>query len=585
LSEGRPELAPEAALLCSALEALSREADALGFEGLAGEARRAAEPLEAGEIRVVVLGQFKRGKSSVLNALLGRAILPTGVVPLTTVPTFLRTGRPARATVRFADGREADVDLEALDSYVTERGNPGNEKGVDRVEVTVPARHLGDGLVLVDTPGIGSAERGATGRAFGFLPRVDAGLVVLSADPPIGELELELVKSAARLTPHLFFVFNKIDLHPEESWREALDYCRLRLAEALDLRAGDLTLFPLSARRALDGAEEGQDGSSDGDRLEDLGRMLRHLGAERGEEIARDVATRRLSRLAAEGLGLVDLEEAALRTPAEELEQRMATLRDRMLELDHFLDEMPALSRSAAERAVAVAGRSLEAHGESLVPELAARIEHRAQEAGRGNRALAREVREVASDLVSREFDAWQEEEGRRISETFRADLGRLAGRLDEELAGVRKWVAERFAIELPPLVPARELAESRDFYYRVEGISQHRMLDAPRFWLPRPLFRRWLARRAERLGREDVMRNAGRLRGDLQYRYHDTARAFSAQLVEHARTARASLQGALGRALEQRRRGERETGAQIERLHAARSRMRDLSKLASAVP
>ena len=192
----------------------------------------------------MVLGQFKRGKSSVVNALLGRDVLPTGVVPLTTVPTFLRTGRPAKATIRFEDGRDEEVAPESLDVYVTERGNPGNEKGVERVEVTCPARHLIDGLVLVDTPGVGSAERDATERAFGFLPRVDAGLVVLSADPPIGELELELVRRTAELTPHLFFAFNKVDLHPEGAWREALDYCRRRLADALGRSPGDLPFFP-----------------------------------------------------------------------------------------------------------------------------------------------------------------------------------------------------------------------------------------------------------------------------------------------------------------------------------------------------
>jgi GTP-binding protein EngB required for normal cell division len=583
LSDRIETVDPAVAALHRSLEEVAALADERGFGELAGEARRAAEPLEAGEIRIVVLGQFKRGKSSVLNALLGREILPTGVVPLTTVPTFLRTGRPARTIIRYSDGREEEVSPEELDAYVTERGNPGNEKKVERVEITCPARHLVDGIVLVDTPGIGSAERDATERAFGFLPRVDAGLVVLSADPPIGEMELELVRRTAELTPHLFFVFNKVDLHPEESWREALDYCRRRLAEALGRDPRELAFFPLSARQALETGAEQREGSRARKGLEALGRMLRELGQERGEEIARDVASRRLGRLAAEGLGLLDLEEAALRTPLAELEERMAALRGRARELDHYLDEVPALCRSAAERAVEAAGRSLYRRAGSLAPALAAEIRSRAGEARLSNRALADDVRRMAGGFVAREFDAWQQEEGRQLSGTFRADLARLAGRLDEELVGVRTWVAEQFGIELPHLVPARELTESRDFYYRVEGVSQHRMLDAPRFWLPRPLFRRWLARRADRLAREDVDRNAGRLRGDLQYRYQDTARAFASDLREHARAARASLEGALERALDSRRTGEEETRAEIERLDAARLRLRELQASAGS--
>jgi len=400
-----------------------------------------------------------------------RSILPTGVVPLTTVPTFLRTGPSTSVTIRYVDGSEAAVRPGSLKAYVTERENPGNEKGVERVEVTCPARHLADGLVLVDTPGIGSAEKEATERAFGFLPRVDAGLVVLSADPPIGELELKLVGRTAELTPHLFFVFNKVDLHPEETWREAMDYSRQRVARALDREAEDLPFFAVSARRALE-AVEGEGETDEAAGLDALGEMLRDLGGRRAEEVARDVASRRLERLAAEGLGLLDLEEAALRTPMAELEERAAAVRQRRGGLDHYLEEVPALARSAAERAVEAAGRSLYRTASGAAPDLAAEIRAEVGKGGAGNRALTDGVRDLAARFVQERFDAWQEEDGRRIAELFRSDLARLAGRLDEELAGVREWVAEQFGIDLPEHVPARQLAESRDFYYRVEGVS-----------------------------------------------------------------------------------------------------------------
>jgi hypothetical protein len=289
-----------------------------------------------------------------------------------------------------------------------------------------------------------------------------------------------------------------------------------------------------------------------------------------------------LARLVAEGLGLLELEAAALRTPLAELEARTAALREHARELDHLLEEVPALCRSAADRATEAAGRSLYEVARAAAPELAEVIRRRAREGECSNRALADEVRSLVAALVARRFDAWQEEEGRRTAESFGADLGRVASRLDEELAGVREWVAERFGIELPDLPPARELAGSRDFYYRVEGVSQYRMLDQPRFWLPRPLFRRWLGGRAEELAAGDLERNAGRLRGDLQYRFHDTARAFAADLLDHARSARSSLEGALARAVEKGRAGERDAEAEVERLRATRDRLRALRSAAA---
>jgi hypothetical protein len=83
----------------------------------------------------VVAGQFKRGKSSLINALLGAPVLPTGVVPLTSIVTILQNGSSARVRIHFKDGNDIEVAPEALSRYVTERGNPRNEKRIDPVVV------------------------------------------------------------------------------------------------------------------------------------------------------------------------------------------------------------------------------------------------------------------------------------------------------------------------------------------------------------------------------------------------------------------------------------------------------------------
>src|SRR5579875_3768387 len=83
-----------------------------------------ADRLAGRRLRVIVAGEAKRGKSTLVNALLGRDVLPSGVTPLTALATTVRHGAPERADVTYADGRTGSFPLAALDDLVTEQGNP-----------------------------------------------------------------------------------------------------------------------------------------------------------------------------------------------------------------------------------------------------------------------------------------------------------------------------------------------------------------------------------------------------------------------------------------------------------------------------
>src|SRR5262249_19123306 len=150
--------------------------------------------LTAEQFNLVVLGQFKRGKSTLINALLGADLLPTAVVPLTSIVTILRYGPEPGAVVRFLDGRTQEVEVASLAGFVTETENPNNIKGVAQVEVAFPAAVLMDGARLVDTPVVGSVFATNTGATYDYLPEADAAIVVLAADQPISQAELEFLQ-------------------------------------------------------------------------------------------------------------------------------------------------------------------------------------------------------------------------------------------------------------------------------------------------------------------------------------------------------------------------------------------------------
>jgi GTPase SAR1 family protein len=113
------------------------------------------EKIETNTFNLVVVGQFKRGKTSLINALLGADILPVAVVPLTSIVTIMKYGEALRIMVHFNDGRVAEIKPESLPEYVTEKGNPKNAKDVSEVVITYPSPYLRGGVQIIDTPGAG----------------------------------------------------------------------------------------------------------------------------------------------------------------------------------------------------------------------------------------------------------------------------------------------------------------------------------------------------------------------------------------------------------------------------------------------
>jgi small GTP-binding protein len=188
--------------------------------------------------QLAVLGQFKRGKSTLLNALLRADVLPVGVVPVTAIPTFLEAGVTPVLCVTYSSKKvdELKIDgwdslLERLTAFVTEENNPGNRLGIARVDVRLPSPLLKHGVVLIDTPGVGSTFRHNSAAADAVLPECDATLFVLSVDPPITEVELEFLGRIRQTAARIIVVLNKIDVLEPEEQEKAVAFLSRVLAE------------------------------------------------------------------------------------------------------------------------------------------------------------------------------------------------------------------------------------------------------------------------------------------------------------------------------------------------------------------
>jgi GTPase SAR1 family protein len=306
---------------------------------------------EEGVFRLAVLGQFKRGKSTFLNALLGADLLPTDILPVTAIPTFIRAADSLTAKVLFvnqADPVTFEEDQggsfgEFLKTYVTEAGNPDNHRQVERVEIGHPAAILKQGVVLVDTPGIGSTFKHNTEVAYQILPHCDAALFLVSPDPPITEAEITYLREVRELLPRTFFLLNKVDFLNENEKVVSLTF----LAEQLNpLFDGAPQVLPVSARNGLTARLKQDKGLWKSSGMHQVEQNLIDFFAREKQQTLEVSLRRRVKDQLNTQMMHLQLSLEALRLPEIDLKNRIA----------QFQEILPAIEREKQASADVLAG-------------------------------------------------------------------------------------------------------------------------------------------------------------------------------------------------------------------------------------
>jgi len=547
--------------LASALDQLA----ALGTDQDRSQIAALRDRLDAARLRVLVAGEAKRGKSTLINALLGRAVLPTGVTPLTAVATTVRYGDDQRAEARFADGHEEKQPLTALPDLVTERGNPGNRRHVAAVTVYLDAPLLAGGVELVDTPGTGSVFAWDTAAAHEALETMDAAVFVLTADPPVSAAERDLYAKVSGLSVATFTVLNKADHLDEAELAEAAEFTRRVLAQAAR-RPGAVPgrVYPVSARAALAGGDPGFAAFAAG--------FTAYLASGRVSDL-RTSAVMRARRIGRSLLDEVALTRRAAELAAGEAADRVTRFGERLADVAVRGQDAVAVAGAESARLLGDLNAAAEADGLRLGRDITRQLsEILGRELATAAPAeIEREGRERLVALAVTAADAWRA--GRRdvIEQGLARTDARLAAGLAAELRGLRDSAAELLGLELAVPEPGGRLAEDRRFFYTTadEAGQTELLAGAIRRTLPGELGRRRAREHLLREAPDLVARQIGRARGDLQYRLSEASRALALSVERRYADATGRLRAALAAAGELR-------GASVA---AAEERERDLSE------
>jgi small GTP-binding protein len=483
---------------------------------LAGPSDRQAlaalrDRLESARLRVLVVGEAKRGKSTLVNALLGRAVLPAGVVPLTALPATVVQAPPGEEGIEvgFTGGGTERFPLSRLPDFGTERGNRANCRRVSQLRVRLTAPILAHGLEIVDTPGTGSVHAHNTAAADAALPTMDAAIFVLTADSPVSASERDLLRRVAELSVALFVVLNKADYLDEVSLAEATEFAGAVVAE---VTGRPERIYGLSARAALDGS--GDPGfaafAADFAAFLDSGRVT-------GLELS---VTRQARRITEQLLDEITVAQRAARLPDEHAAAQLAAF-------EHQLASIADGRIDAGDRAGAQCVRLLEALNAAAVKArqlLTASTDEKMASLTDGELAAAspasiqRDGRMRLAAVVSAAVEAWRQEQAAALDRGLRDLDQRLAAELESDLAAVRSAAADLLGVHLAVPSPGERLAPDLGFFYNLgEQVDQVELLaGAVRRRLPGEYGRRLARQRLLAEVPDLVASQVGRARGRL---------------------------------------------------------------------
>ena len=525
--------------------------------------------LEANIFTLVVVGQFKRGKTTFINALLKADILPTAIIPLTSVITIVRYGDKVEAVVSFNDGSKKVIPIEEIQYYVTEKFNPKNEKNVEKVEIFYPSSYLKNGVLIVDTPGVASVHEHNTKTTYDYLPQADAAIFLVSVDPPLTQAELLFLKDLKKTVSHIFFVQNKIDMVDPPDREEALNFTKRIIEEKAGFE--NIKIYPLSAK-----TKSG---------LSDFEKSLEQFLLEEKGNVLINSSVDKIRNVISEELLLAELEKKSLITPLKELEDKLSDFKEFLSDINQ---ECLDSGRLLAEEIKAIQKDVLERDLEKLKEEKTKWLVEKVDEFAVANKKESNQkfiklLNEFIAAQIRDIFSSWRNKEEEVLRQQLEKILSRFVNRMNALFEKVFSSSSALFGIT-PRTVRIQEtLPEEIEFRFQVEDEADmlSMTLDIVKKIMPKAIAHKIIWKEARERAEMLIDRHCGKLRYDFSQRMERLARDYKSLFENAVTEVQKDVLQALETGLTIRQKTEVEVQEQRKRLD---DRITKLNKLKTEI-
>ncbi|HTS45501.1 MAG TPA: dynamin family protein, partial [Puia sp.] len=479
--------------------------------------------IQTEKLYIVVVGLFKKGKSSLINAILKKEILPVGVTPLTAIVTLLEytSGEPF-VEVLFKDGRSEIKSPGDISSFVSEDENPDNQKQVDLVRIcdNTPLLKL---VSLVDTPGLGSAFEHNTNATLQFVPKIDAAIVVLGADLPISKIEMEFLENLKDIVPKLILALNKIDLVKEEDLKKIIAHDLKVVSKIIHKGPEELKLFLVSA------CQPNPDISGAG--VEALTNYIENISRNEKSRLIEQSSSRQFNALFSQLEVLLRLKQDTLSMPVKELEQKKRALGQSISLMQEQKGEFQSIITTKVNLLQEQIHNEVNKEMQTIRETVNKKIEETKSIILEGDEL--EDIQSFLNDFILVRLELVKKVLENATKDQFKALLQQYSSRSQSFLNELAGHLSALMGISFDIVASKFDLDTYTSFYLTLDSgtspVNQPKSL--ANLLLPQSIRRQKLSRKLKNHYGEIIVRNASSIIYDLQYKIQESFRKFNYDL------------------------------------------------------
>jgi len=520
------------------------------------------QKLEQNRFYLVVTGLFKRGKSSVINAIVGKEIAPVSVTPVTAIITIFEYSKIPKCNVIFKGGHVKEIPFEEIYHYVAEEENPENIKNVQQVKVYLDCELLKK-CCIVDTPGLGSVFEHNSEVTYNYIPKIDAALFVLSADIPISKTDAEFLKEINSSVPKILYVLNKIDLLNEKQLNKLINFNKKIIADITSKNEEEISIIPISCKSYFD--------QKDNNNIDKLRKNIDKLVEENKIEILQETGKNRLIQIANNIRELLKIKADTLKLPIKILEEKQFSLKNSINLMNETRHEFDILIKGQLDKILEKYVEKLNYSLENLkndfinkkIPFLFQNLKFLKNE----------EIDKLHNNLsinVVTELEKIKKNIENEIINEFNSILSKYENRSQSFLNEFSKILKELFNTDFTILAKQFNLDLYTSFYF-LSFIDGQTILPKISFF-EKLLPKRFAIKKIQKIFIENTLTlievNKGRMISDITYKVNESFRKFKAEEERQINNVFNRINKLLEEAILNKKKNENEIAEDLDKIH-----------------